>query len=218
MMNKLIAEVSGLADNELARASAQWGSKAASGHEGYALILEELEEAAVEFESVKQQLEFLWLNIKANDDGPAAHHAEAVKRKAILAACEMIQTAAMAQKTLNTLQAAVEQTKAAEEAPATTATYADPNRGAKGLLRLKCRACGNEFGKFLQEYQQSVACKCGSQIDLTAPLASFRFTCPYCGKEGWGKTNAEDAEITTRCKCGSDLTLEWNPEAREYRN
>lgn len=45
-------------------------------------------------------------------------------------------------------------------------------------------------------------CKCGHPIDLTAPLARYRFTCPYCEKESWGQTNLEDPDITVRCKCG----------------
>ena len=90
--------------------------------------------------------------------------------------------------------------------------------GAKGLLRLRCPACGNVFGTFLRERQSGVAYKCGHSIDLTAPLARYRFTCPYCEKETWGLTNLEDPEITIRCKCGGDVDLRWVPAVKEYRN
>lgn len=99
-----------------------------------------------------------------------------------------------------------------------TATYADKQSGVKGRLQLNCPECGNAFGTFLHEYQQTINCKCGHAFNLTDPLASFRFTCPYCRNEGWGKTNSEDAEIAVRCRCGEDLTLEWDAASREYRN
>lgn len=97
-------------------------------------------------------------------------------------------------------------------------THERPPQGARGVLRLHCRACGNTFGTFLRDYQTEIACRCGQPIDLTAPLAMYRFNCPYCEKESWGRTNLEDPEITVRCKCGGDVDLRWNPKAREYQN
>lgn len=90
--------------------------------------------------------------------------------------------------------------------------------GARGLLRLYCRECGNTFGTFLKERQSEITCRCGHQIDLTAPLALYRFTCPYCQHEGWGKTNSEDPEIEVQCKCREMVTVRWNRDAREYQN
>lgn len=86
------------------------------------------------------------------------------------------------------------------------------------MLRLRCKECGNTFGIFLREYQTEVLCRCGHSIDLTAPLAKYHFTCPYCEREKFGKTNLEDPEITVRCNCGGDVDLRWNPKAREYQN
>lgn len=93
-----------------------------------------------------------------------------------------------------------------------------PIEGARGLLRLHCRECGNTFNTFLRDFQTELACKCGHHIDLTVPLARYHFTCPYCEKETWGKTNLEDPNITIRCKCGSNIDLWWVPKAKEYRN
>lgn len=90
--------------------------------------------------------------------------------------------------------------------------------GARGLLRLRCPECGNTFGTFLREYQTEVACKCGHHIDITGQLGRYHFTCPYCEKETWGKTNLEDPEITVRCRCGGDVEVRWAPEAKEYQN
>lgn len=90
--------------------------------------------------------------------------------------------------------------------------------GAKGLLQLCCPACGNVFGTFLRERQNSIACKCSHSIDLTTPLARYRFTCPSCQHEGYGQTNLEDPEITVPCKCRADVKLRWVPAVKEYRN
>lgn len=71
----------------------------------------------------------------------------------------------------------------------------------------------------MRERQSEVDCRCGHHIDLTAPLARYRFTCPYCEKEAWGKTNLEDPEITARCPgCGEEVKMRWNPSEREYQN
>lgn len=90
--------------------------------------------------------------------------------------------------------------------------------GARGLLHLHCKECGRTFTTFLREYQTEMDCKCGHRIDLTVPLASFAYTCPYCEQARWGKTNLEDPEITVRCKCGSDVILRWAPKSKEYQN
>ena len=90
--------------------------------------------------------------------------------------------------------------------------------GARGLLRLYCKKCGNTFGTFLREYQTELDCKCGHHIDLTVPLAKFTYTCPYCEQTRWGQTNLEDPDITVRCKCSRDVNLRWVPKSREYQN
>lgn len=113
-----------------------------------------------------------------------------------------------------------EQQETPEEAPAPAGGGTSDKRpeGARGLLRLYCRECGNTFGTFLKERQSEITCRCGHHIDLTAPLALYRFTCPYCQHEGWGKTNSEDPEIEVQCKCREMITVRWNPDAREYQN
>lgn len=60
--------------------------------------------------------------------------------------------------------------------------------GIRGLIRMECPECGAAFWTFLKERQTEIACKCGNVIDLTANLAAYRFICPGCGKETWGKT------------------------------
>ena len=53
----------------------------------------------------------------------------------------------------------------------------------------------------MRSRQSEIACRCGYHIDLTAPLARYRFICPYCEKETWGRTNLEDPEITEEFIC-----------------
>lgn len=91
-----------------------------------------------------------------------------------------------------------------------------PFQGVKGVVQLRCPACGNVFGKFLHDRMESCDCRCGHVIGLTGPLARYSFTCPSCGKYSYGRTNLEDAEITVRCACREEVSLMWNPEAREY--
>ena len=105
-------------------------------------------------------------------------------------------------------------TESKDPAPAS----ASEPEGARGLLRLRCQACGKTFGTFLKERQKEILCNCGHHINLTAPLARYRFTCPYCEKDTWGLTNLGDPEITIRCKCGMDVDVIWAPKAKEYQN
>lgn len=94
---------------QMAHAECQWDivqhGPAASAHEGYALIKEEIEEAQHEMERLEQQMGHLWTSIKGNDVSVYPHYLKQIQQTAILAACEMIQVAAMAEKTMGTTQA-----------------------------------------------------------------------------------------------------------------
>ena len=80
-MEELMRAVSALVDEEYEWAAKAHGGAAASPHEGYALIKEEVEEADQEMERLKKKLGF-----------------EDMKSMAIAGACELIQVAAMADK------------------------------------------------------------------------------------------------------------------------
>lgn len=67
-----------------------------SQHEGYAVIKEEIEEAAVEMDKINQKLIGLWDSVK-RDEYPNVSIL-LIKKHAELLACEAIQIAAMAQK------------------------------------------------------------------------------------------------------------------------
>ena len=71
-----------------------------SQHEGYAVILEEVDELRTETGETDEFLCFLWSAIKANDLEETKRYILNIKRSAINAACEAIQVAAMCRKFL----------------------------------------------------------------------------------------------------------------------
>lgn len=100
MMEQLREAVTGLAAQEYARAAEAHGGAASSPHEGYALIREELEEAREELDRADQFLDHLWHGVRADELQFMPHCLREIKTEAILGACELIQTAAMAEKAL----------------------------------------------------------------------------------------------------------------------
>lgn len=98
-MDKLIVQVNECVEREYGRAGAKFGLTNNSDHESYAILLEELEEAEVEVRLVRTQLDGFWGLTKNNDDDTSKYsRLLEMERRAILAACEMIQVAAMAKK------------------------------------------------------------------------------------------------------------------------
>ena len=87
---------------ELRTAKEQHGEKFNSLHEAYAVSLEELEEASVDFENVKTDFNYFWEDITANDD-PTNDLIDA-KHYTVEAIKELAQFAAMIDKTLETLE------------------------------------------------------------------------------------------------------------------
>lgn len=100
--------------------------------------------------------------------------------------------------------------------PTETPKKAAAPSGAKGLLKLKCPKCGDEFVTFTKDYRTEWTCKeCGSKIPLTS-TAPFAYTCK-CERYLFGRTNIEDSTITITCgSCGCFTDLRWNPKAKKY--
>ncbi len=96
MLDKTLLELNEVVDNEFLRASKDRGTTFTSYHEGYAVLLEEIEEAEAELHRLERAVRHLWAAIK-NDDMLTLYPYE-VKRHAVLAAAELVQVAAMAEK------------------------------------------------------------------------------------------------------------------------
>ena len=100
MIGELAKEVIQLVVDEYRRAAAEHGAAAHSPHEGYALIKEEIEEAKAEMEILDQCLDHLWTSVKNDEDQYGPNYLMFIKKGAVLGACELIQVAAMAEKSL----------------------------------------------------------------------------------------------------------------------
>lgn len=101
-MKDLLKEVEILTGIELERASIENGFKFNSMHEGYAVILEEVQEAEEELERVKQKLKFVWGHTR--QDVYSVQAIEMLNHYAKLLACEAVQVAAMAQKFMDSFK------------------------------------------------------------------------------------------------------------------
>ena len=103
-MEELISEVLNCVSNEYGRASAKFGPTNNSDHESYAIMLEEFEESQDEMHHLKDEMTAFWNSIKLNSsDKVKLYECNTMERTAILAACEMIQVAAMARKAAITI-------------------------------------------------------------------------------------------------------------------
>ena len=96
-MNAIIKKLPDLVTEELEAANMQH-TVFHSPHEGYAVMLEEAEEAAAELGGLEGNLCNLWDAIKLDDQHYGRNFARMVETKAIRLAAEAIQVAAMARK------------------------------------------------------------------------------------------------------------------------
>ena len=95
MMTKLLSEVSDLASRELERANRD-NPPFHSRHEGYAVILEEVEETKEEIEDLTRLAHVLWCRIRT--DGEMGELPDRIYQCAVKAAAEAVQVAAVARK------------------------------------------------------------------------------------------------------------------------
>lgn len=97
-MNAVMDKLPQLVAEELEQANALH-APFASAHEGYAVLIEEAEEAADELDSMKLGLEMLWNSIRHDKSCDVQRgHARTIERVAVRLAAEAIQVAAMARK------------------------------------------------------------------------------------------------------------------------
>lgn len=101
-MNKVKDKLPALVEEELAAAMEEH-PLFASVHEGYAVTLEEVEEAEAELRNVRLHLCMLWRGVRHDNLRTVARAADVIKKAATCLAAEAIQVAAMAQKLLASL-------------------------------------------------------------------------------------------------------------------
>lgn len=100
-MTKIKEGVTQLVKQEYALASEQHGGTFKSYHEAYAVMKEEVDEAMHEGNIVEDKLnDDFWRTVKADFPFGCELNAKIIMTRAIDAACEFIQVAAMAYKTL----------------------------------------------------------------------------------------------------------------------
>lgn len=114
-MKHLIGGVESLINQEYAQSSEKYGEQFTSYHEAYGVIKEEIEEAQAEFDSVYEHFHLFWNGVK--HDAVPADEIEDIARKAHLAACELIQVAAMAYKATLGLKGKTEDHTEQEDKP-----------------------------------------------------------------------------------------------------
>jgi hypothetical protein len=104
MMDKLITEVKELVEKEYGRAAAKFGCTNNSDHESYAVLLEEMDEGMDDIKIVNQRIQLFWNSVKSNlSDEYKFSTCRGIEQAAVLAACELIQVAAMAKKAAMTV-------------------------------------------------------------------------------------------------------------------
>lgn len=100
-MIHLIHGLNAMADWETAHAKAQHGDRYASLHEANGVLIEELQEGWDEGKALSSLSDDLTRVIRTGEASPVREVLEAIKQRAILAACEYTQVAAVAQKALD---------------------------------------------------------------------------------------------------------------------
>ena len=85
---------------ELDNACKTYGKEYHSLHEGYAVLLEEIEEAEKDFDYIKNHLAMLWDNVKVDDPTTVKANARAIAFDAVQLALEACQIAAVARKVI----------------------------------------------------------------------------------------------------------------------
>ena len=99
-MNVVHEEVLALVQKEHDAAAEKYGP-IASLHEGYAVLLEEVEETKEACNSINNRCEFFWENVRNNFTNTAFLTVSGIYSQAINTACEAIQVAAVCQRILD---------------------------------------------------------------------------------------------------------------------
>lgn len=97
MIEPIVESLKPLVEDELERANAEY-EPFHNDHEGYAVILEEVEEAEEVMEVISKRLDGMWYLIKTNQTPHINFQVEVLEERALCLAAEAIQVAAMCEK------------------------------------------------------------------------------------------------------------------------
>lgn len=101
VMEELMKSIAIVVEEEYKRASAQYGEKHHTQNEAYAVIREEFQETCECVDEVGTLVEErFWTNVRKNNLLANEQVAKNIYQVSILAACEAVQTAAMAYKAM----------------------------------------------------------------------------------------------------------------------
>ena len=103
-MQSIVHPINLLVETEYQRAERLYGGVFASGHEGYGVIAEEVQEAVEETNDVITKLDALLRSLRGEDRQNIIDRADALGDSAVSAAAELIQVAAMTQKMVKTME------------------------------------------------------------------------------------------------------------------
>ena len=105
-MVELIQSVAKTVAEEQLRAEKQYGKYNASSHESYAIIKEELDEAADDLTALSESMSKFWSSIKNNSVVEQISSTIDAEKNATQAAAELVQVAAMCRKARKTIMEA----------------------------------------------------------------------------------------------------------------
>ena len=107
-MTELTDKIKALAELELQDANANH-PQFHSLHEGYAVLLEELEEATEALEEAEAMRKILWIHVRRDDAAMAHSFAARLEKAAAELAAEAVQCSAMARKMLDFCQSGIQE-------------------------------------------------------------------------------------------------------------
>lgn len=102
-MTTIVQPINLLVSDELDRASKLHGAVFASAHEGFGVIAEEVQEVGDEMEIAEGYLSAMLTFIREGDSQRIADVADCLRDRAVNAAAELIQVAAMCEKMTRTV-------------------------------------------------------------------------------------------------------------------
>lgn len=103
-MTTIVHPINLLVSDEYDRATKLHGAVFASPHEGYGVLAEEVQEAGDEVDIIDAVMRQLLLSIREEKNQAIADYANYIGDRAVQAAAELIQVAAMCEKLVRTVQ------------------------------------------------------------------------------------------------------------------